>query len=304
MFILSLCLWLGFFMETGFGEMRVYLTYLLVLFESVMVSLCLSKFKLSRNSLFVGVMYLLLRTVFGYCLGLDAGVEAASAAVPNSLFGVKAVTYVPLLLLWAIYYLLKMYEAEFSLPALLNGAVLWSLAALIVPSLVYTLPCIFLILLIYAANRGRVWGVALLSLSLPFAALGIWDFLNDTTLLKTWFSQVPSIRPQLPYPITSLAFYFTLMVLIVAFLGRMYLKQNPIEGEILERKRSGALAAVFIYFLLFFVIVGGRAVLSTMPLLFPTAYLIGDYFTRKKETLFQEGLFAVLLIIGILIMCV
>ena len=291
LFILSLCLWSKFFFATGFGDYRVYLLWLLVLVEAGLVAFILNRHKLSKNSLFVSAVYLLCRTVFGFAAGADGPAD----------FTLSALTCVPLLLLWAAYYFLRMYEAEFSLPALLNGAVLWSAVTLVCPTIVYTLPCIFLILLVYSANRGRVWGVAILGMALPFALMGIRDFLLDTDWLNAWLERVPAFLPEsLPLPPDGLPFYFALVLLIAAFLGWIYLKQNPIEGEILERKRASAIAAAFIYFVLYFGLITANVAITTIPLLFSTAYLTGDYFTRKKETLLSEGLFLVLVVLGLL----
>ncbi|MDE6106599.1 MAG: hypothetical protein K2F84_05830 [Bacteroidales bacterium] len=292
LFILSLCLWSKFFFATGFGDYRVYLLWLLVLVESGFVTFILNRHKLSKNSLFVAVVYLLGRTVFGFATGADGLSDSLT---------LSAMTCLPFLLLWAAYYFLRMYEAEFSLPALLNGAVLWSVATLVCPTIIYTLPCIFLILLVYSANRGRVWGVAILGMALPFALMGIRDFLRDTDWLTGWYTQVPAFLPEsLPLPPDRLPFYFALVLLITAFFGWVYLKQNPIEGEILERKRASAIAAAFIYFVLYFGLVTADPAITTVPLLFSTAYLTGDYFTRKKETLLSEGLFLVLVVLGLL----
>ncbi|MDE6111970.1 MAG: hypothetical protein K2G46_00960, partial [Bacteroidales bacterium] len=115
LFILSLCLWSKFFFATGFGDYRVYLLWLLVLVESGFVTFILNRHKLSKNSLFVAVVYLLGRTVFGFATGADGLSDSLT---------LSAMTCLPFLLLWAAYYFLRMYEAEFSLPALLNGAVL------------------------------------------------------------------------------------------------------------------------------------------------------------------------------------
>lgn len=291
LFILSLCLWSKFFFATGFGDYRVYLLWLLVLAESAFVSFILNRHKLSKNSLFVAVVYLLCRTVFGFAAGAD-GLPAD--------FTLSALTCVPFLLLWAAYYFLRMYEAEFSLPSLLNGAVIWAVATLVCPTIIYTLPCIFLILLVYSANRGRVWGVAILGMALPFALMGIRDFLQDSLWLTDWFQRVPSLIPALPFAPDSLPFYFALVLLITAFFGWFYLKQNPIEGEILERKRASAIAAAFVYFFIFFCVTKADVAITAIPLLFSTAYLTGDYFTRKKETLLSEGLFLVLVVLGLL----
>ncbi len=292
LFILSLCLWSKFFFATGFGDYRVYLLWLLVLAESAFVTYILNRHKLSKNSLFVAVVYLLCRTVFGFAVGAD-GLPAD--------FTFTAITAVPFLFLWAAYYFLRMYEAEFSLPALLNGAVLWSVAAIVCPTIVYTLPCIFLILLVYSANRGRVWGVAILGMALPFALMGIRDFLQDSAWLTGWYQQIPAFLPEgLPFAPDSLSFYFALVLLLTAIFGWVYLKQNPIEGEILERKRASAIAAAFVYFFLYFCLITADPAITTMPLLFSTAYLTGDYFTRKKETLLSEGLFLVLVVLGLL----
>lgn len=292
LFVLSLGLWCKHFIATGFGDYHVYFSWLLVLTESAFVAFCLQQHKLSKNSLFVSIVYLIFRTVYGFPDGQAGGA-----------FDFSVITAVPFLLLFACYYLLRMYEADFSLPALLNGTVLWALAALLCPTLVYTLPCIFLILLVYAANRGRVWGVAILGMALPFVLMGIWDFLNGSRILTDWFEKIPPVLPTLPFPPDSLTFYFTLVGLIPAFFGWVYLKNNPIEGEILERKRAAAIAAIFVYFFLFFILVKADATLTTIPLLFPTAYLVGDYFTRKKETLLSEGLFLLLVVLGILSIC-
>lgn len=292
LFILSLCLWSRFFVVTDFGNYRVYLFWLLVLAESAFVAFILNRHKLSKNSLFVATVYLLCRTVFGFSAGAD-GLSAD--------FTFSALTCVPFLLLWAAYYFLKMYEAEFSLPALLNGAVLWSVATLVCPTIIYTLPCIFLILLVYSANRGRVWGVAALGMALPFALMGIRDFLKDTAWLPDWFQRIPDFLPEsLPFAPESLPFYFTLVLLLTAVFGWIYLRQNPIEGEIVERKRAAAIAAAFIYFILYFGLITANPAITTIPLLFSTAYLSGEYFTRKKETLLSEGLFLVLVVLGLL----
>lgn len=200
LFLLSLCLWSKFLMETGFGEFRVYALWMLVLMESVFVSYILSKHKLSKNSLFVALVYMTARTV----LGFTAGAPDADA------FYLSAATVVPLLCLLAGYYFLKMYEAEFSLPALLNGTVLWATAVLLHPAFIYTIPCVFLILLVYAANRGRIWGVATLGLALPFMGVGIWDFLNGTTWLTEGFARVPALGFRLPFSPDKLPFYFML----------------------------------------------------------------------------------------------
>ncbi len=289
LFILSLGLWCKHFIATGFGDYQAYLSWLLVLTESAFVAFCLQQHKLSKNSLFVSIVYLICRTVYGFPDGQAGGV-----------FDFSAITCVPFLLLFACYYLLRMYEAEFSLPALLNGTILWATAVLLCPTLTYTLPGIFLILLVYSANRGRIWGVSVLSMALPFALVGIWDFLNDTRLLVDWFEKIPPFLPALPFPPDSLPFYFTLVLLFAAVLGWLYLKQNPIEGEILERKRAAAIAAIFVYFVLFFILIKADSTLTTIPFLFPTAYLVGDYFTRKKETLLSEGLFILLIVLGLL----
>lgn len=283
LFMTSLCFWGKHFFDTGFGDYRVYLLWLLVLLESVFAAYCLKRHKLSKNSLFVSIVYLVCRTAFGF---------------PT--FELSAMTLLPFLFLFAGYYFLRMYEADFSLPALLNGAVLWSAGTLLCPTFVYTLPCIFLILLVYSANRGRIWGVAALGMALPFALMGIWDFLNDTQWLTDWFGRIPPFRPALPFPADSLSFYFTLSLLIPAFLGWIYLRNNPIEGEILERKRAAAIGAVFVYFVLFFCLIKADPTVTTIPLLFPAAYLIGDYFTRKKETLLSEGLFLLFVVLGLL----
>lgn len=289
LFILSLGLWCKQFIATGFGDYHTYFSWSLVLTESAFVAFCLQQHKLSKNSLFVSIVYLIFRTVYGFSDGQTGGT-----------FDFSAITAVPFLLLFAYYYLLRMYEAELSLPALLNGAVLWSAGTLLCPTFVYTLPCIFLILLVYSANRGRIWGVAALGMALPFALMGIWDFLNDTQWLTDWFGRIPPFRPALPFPADSLSFYFTLSLLIPAFLGWIYLRNNPIEGEILERKRAAAIGAVFVYFVLFFCLIKADPTVTTIPLLFPAAYLIGDYFTRKKETLLSEGLFLLFVVLGLL----
>lgn len=292
LFILSLCLWSKFFFATGFGDYRVYLLWLLVLAESAFVSFILNRHKLSKNSLFVAVVYLLCRTVFGFAAGADGH--------PTD-FTLSALTCVPFLLLWAAYYFLRMYEAEFSLPALLNGAMLWSVTTLVCPTMIYTLPCIFLILLVYSANRGRVWGVAILGMALPFALMGIRDFLKDSLWLTDWFQRIPSFLPEsLPLSPDRLPFYFALVLLITTSWGWVYLKQNPIEGEILERKRASVIAAAFVYFFLYFCLITADPAITTVPLLFSAAYLTGDYFSRKKETLLSEGLFLVLVVLGLL----
>lgn len=291
LFLLSLCLWSKFLLETGFGEFRVYALWMLVLMESAFVSYILAKHKLSKNSLFVALVYMTARTVLGFTTETTGSADA---------FYLSAATFVPFLFLLAGYYFLKMYEAEFSLPALLNGTVLWATAVLLHPAFIYTVPCVFLILLVYAANRGRIWGVAALGLALPFVGVGIWDFLNDTTWLTEGLARVPTFGFRLPFAPDKLSFYFMLSFVIPAALGWNYLKQNPIEGEILERKRAGALAAVFLYFLLFFCTIPDNPAITTIPLLLPAAYLFGDYFTRKKETLLSEGLFLVFIILGVL----
>lgn len=292
LFLLSLGLWCKHFIVTGFGDYHVYLSWLLVLMESAFVAFCLNRHKLSKNSLFVSIIYLIVRTVYGF-----------PSDPTDGAFTFSAITAVPFLLLSASYYLFSMYEVEFSLPALLNGTVLWSAAVLLCPTLVYTMPCIFLILLVYAANRGRIWAVAVLGMSLPFALMGIWDFLNDTRMLTDWFDKIPPVLPALPFSPDSLPFYFTLVLMIPAFFGWVYLRNNPIEGEILERKRAAALAVGFVYFFLLFCLIKAEPAVTTIPLLFPTAYLVGDYFTRKKETLLSEGLFLLLVVLGMLSIC-
>nr|MDE7149331.1 hypothetical protein [Bacteroidales bacterium] len=135
LFLTALCLWGKHFFASGFGDYRVYLLWLLVLAESAFVAFCLKRHKLSKNSLFVSIVYLICRTVYGFSTGTDAN---------SGGFDLSAAACVPFLILFAAYYFLRMYEADFSLPALLNGSVLWASAVLIAPPLVYTVPCIFI----------------------------------------------------------------------------------------------------------------------------------------------------------------
>ncbi|MDE5703601.1 MAG: hypothetical protein K2H70_02125, partial [Bacteroidales bacterium] len=95
-------------------------------------------------------------------------------------------------------------------------------------------------------------------------------------------------------------FYFTLVWLVVSVAGWLYQKNNPIEGEIVERKRAAALSAVMVYFLLFFCLIKAAPAITTVPLLLPAAFLCGDFFTRKKETLLSEGLFLLFVVLGLL----
>lgn len=282
-FILCIFLWSNKFIVYGFGNHWIYLQFALSVLEAILWAFIIKKHILSLNYLFVSILYMLAKAVFWDCPHQDY------IALLN-----------PFLLLLFFREVLSLYNSTKANLRLFNIGILLSALSLLTPVFVYAIPIIFFILFLYNISSKRLWCLSIVSISLPYLCIAVIDYLFSTQYLSEKLSQIPAPRLHFIFQLNNLVTYFLFLSIIFSWIAWVNLKNNPIRGETIERKRASMLSLSFVYFFVF-IFFDPNPYTTIMPLIFPLSYLMTEYFTRRRESTTLEVSFMLYLCFAVLL---
>ncbi|MEG1717052.1 MAG: hypothetical protein RRX93_00130 [Bacteroidales bacterium] len=189
-----------------------------------------------------------------------------------------------------------MYENEFSYPCIFNAAFFWSTATILDPVFLLTLPCLWLILIVYSVNKWRAWITSLIGMIAPYFLLFIFCFITNAPYFSEIFTYSTSLQFGFHWPVFNYSFLILCLVFMICIFSIFHTKQGFYDLEIPKRKKTTVIMVFFFYFLVFSLTFGLNQ-FNYFPLFIPMAFFASNFFTHQKETLLRESLFYLLLIL-------
>ena len=201
------------------------IAFVCVMLQAFMLTELLRTHSLSKNPMFVGLVYIVL-------MSAQSDWQIIQPFLISNFFVIGAFSY-----------LFKIYDRKEPYEYVFNATLLLALASLLTASLLPFAVVVLLVFLSYSISRWREWFIAILGFAFPFFVLFLWasltenmdvfsDFYVPLTALDTfWRMPAIAVSMQIFIPIVFL--------LTVAGLGfsRFQVKYN----EISQRKKNTAI---------------------------------------------------------------
>lgn len=279
--LFSLILWGKSFVTGGFSRGSCWLWWAVCLLMAVGVAFMVRRQQVSRNPGMQGLLFL--------CI-----------AVPLTGTEYLPQTWVYPLFLLSFYYIFNMYGKDKPYPDIFNAAFFWSAATIFLPDLFFTMPCLLLVLLAYAAGDKHSWLSSLFGMGVPYLFLAAYDFLSGNSLLQDNMTRImvfglPDFSSMAPIPGILLLGCVT-MALLSLFSLHKFLQ----DIEMTERRKSSAMTTIFIYLLVFFLFSAGRVPASHwFPLFFPVAFFCTKFIVYTHQAVLKEVIFILLLALSV-----
>ena len=207
----------------------------------------------------------------------------------------------PLFLL-SFYYTFNMYGKENPYPDVFNAAFFWSAATVFFPDLFFTLPCLLIVLLVYAVGNWHMWLTSITGMGTPYLILAAIDFLSGQNILAQNMAQIQVFGHAISHlsEISILPGVLLLFCVILSTLSLISSRQFMQDLEMIERRKSSAMAIMFFYLVLFVLLSAGKLPPAhRFPLFFPTAFFCTKCIIYTRQSVLKETLFILIIALSV-----
>ncbi|HYF33064.1 MAG TPA: DUF6427 family protein [Chitinophagaceae bacterium] len=150
---------------------------------------------------------------------------------------------VNLLMVWALYRMLNLYNTQQPGAAIFNIGILIGVCSMLYfPSIVFTLLVLFA-LIIMRPFRIREWIIGLLGVTTPYYFLFIFLYLAGTW---NWNIITPSVRLRLPALPTSVWTTISIALLVLPFILGGFFVQNNLNKMLIQVRKGWSLLLLFL----------------------------------------------------------
>ena len=201
------------------------LTLMCVLLQAFMLSEMVRVHSISKNSMSVALIYVVL-------LSVQNGWQILQPFMISNFF-----------VIGGIWYLFKIYNEKEPYEKVFNASILFALASLFSASLLPFGFIVFWIFLFYPINQWREWLIAILGFGFPFFIVFLWATLTENSDVFSEFS-IQIMNFDSLEKITELSLstqIFVSIVLVLSLVGIGFMQLRAKFSEISQRKKITAM---------------------------------------------------------------
>ncbi|MCL2027875.1 MAG: hypothetical protein FWG79_05230 [Bacteroidales bacterium] len=201
------------------------LTLMCVLLQAFMLSEMVRVHSISKNSMSVALIYVVL-------LSVQNGWQVLQPFMISNFF-----------VIGGIWYLFKIYNEKEPYEKVFNASILFALASLFSASLLPFGFIVFWIFLFYPINQWREWLIAILGFGFPFFIVFLWATLTENSDVFSEFS-IQIMNFDSLEKITELSLstqIFVSIVLVLSLVGIGFMQLRAKFSEISQRKKITAM---------------------------------------------------------------
>ncbi|MCM1531006.1 MAG: hypothetical protein NC048_05855 [Bacteroides sp.] len=280
--LFSLVLWGKAFVTGGFSQGACWAGWAVCLLMAAGTCFMVQKQQVSRNPGMQGLIFL--------CLTAP---HLGTEYTPQ-------IWVYPLFLL-SFYYTFNMYGKDKPYPDAFNAAFFWSAATVFFPDLFFTLPCLLIVMLAYAAGNWHLWMSSISGIGTPYLLLAAFDFLSGQHILAENMAQIQVFGlpdfSSLPIVPGILLLFCVVLSFFSIISSRSFLQ----DLEMTERRKSSAMSIIIFYLLAFLLLsIGHVPVAHRFPLFFPAAFFCTKFIVYMRQSVLKEVLFVLILALSVL----
>lgn len=258
------------------------LAFVCVLLQAFMLGELVRTHALSKNPMFVGLIYIVL-------MSAQSDWQTLQPFLISNFFIIGGFSY-----------LFKIYDRKEPYEYVFNASVLLALASLFSASLLPFGLIVFWIFLFYPINRWREWLIAILGLGFPFFALFLWASLTENSdVFSNFLIPIGSLENfekilEILVPIQI----FIVMVFLLSVAGIGFLNFRAKYNEISQRKKNMAIM-LGLFWVVAVAIFKLNYVLPYLATAFVfSAFFIAEWFCRNERRWLPEVMFIVFLAVA------
>ncbi|MCF8364498.1 MAG: DUF6427 family protein [Bacteroidales bacterium] len=260
--------------------LSVFVSILLLYTQALMLNAAAGEHRLvERNQLVLAALYVLIMS------------SQPEMVQPNMMLPVN------LLLILALYIILKLYGEKESLSTLFDVGFLTGLATLFFFPAVAFLPFIVVSLLVFQMVRWREWLIPIVGFVTPFIFVTVWYF---------WFDQLPE---KFDYFLTLFAFQIPSyhdasanMILIwglfavLVFFGFIKILRSASEGSVERRKKNRVVIFMFLFALASSFFSGQKLISHIYLEIIPVVIFLSSYISGVRKLFLTELIVAIIFV--------